>query len=125
MHALLMFGLLALGLAIPAVFLGLSRARSVHAGHQAALRYLGAGADGAVGDLGPATRWFAGIARRMTPAGFMESVRGRLSDLGTDLSAERFLAFKAIGGAAGATLGLWTMSSSFGTGLLVLAILAP
>jgi tight adherence protein C len=124
---LLWFGLMALAAAIPAVMVGLSRARTVQAGHQAAIRYLGTGPGiDAVGrDLGPATRWFAGLARRISPAGLLERTRTKLSDLGSERSAEQFLAFKGMAGAAGAVFGLWTMSSGFGMGLMVMAIAAP
>ncbi|MCA1726714.1 MAG: type II secretion system F family protein [Actinobacteria bacterium] len=127
MGALLIVGLISVAAAVPAVILGLSRSRTVHAGHQAALRYLGAGAgvDPGGTTLTPATRMFGALARRLTPGGFLGATRTRLVDLGADVSAERFLAFKGMGGVAGAVMGLWTMSSSVPMGLLVGGILAP
>lgn len=122
---MLIIGLLALAVSVPAVIVGLSRTRTVHAGHQATLRYLGSAGGTELSDTGPAIRWFSGIATRLTPGGFLESVRVRLADLGADLSAERFLAYKGMGLATGAVLGLWTMSSSFGLGLTVLVLIAP
>jgi tight adherence protein C len=122
---MLIIGLLALAVSVPAVIVGLSRTRTVHAGHQATLRYLGSTGGAELSDTGPAIRWFSGIASRLTPGGFLESVRVRLADLGADVSAERFLAYKGMGLATGAVLGLWTMSSSFGLGLTVLVLMAP
>lgn len=122
---MLIIGLVALAISVPAVVVGLSRTRTVHAGHQATLRYLGSSAGAELPHSGPAIRWFSGIAARLTPGGFLESVRVRLADLGADVSAERFLAYKGMGLASGAVLGLWTMSSSVALGLTVLALIAP
>ena len=58
-------------------------------------------------------------------AAFLEGTRSKLSDLGANISAERFLAYKGMGLAIGAVLGLWTMASSFGLGMLVLLLMAP
>ncbi len=126
MGLLLVIGLAALAASIPALALGMSRARTVQAGHHAAMRYLGGtnGIEGAA-DGGPAIRWFGGIARRLTPAGFLEGTRSKLSDLGANISAERFIAYKGMTLAIGVVLGLWTMASSFALGMTVLVLMAP
>jgi tight adherence protein C len=127
MSFLLVIALLSLAAAVPAVALGLGRARTVQAGHHAAMRYLGSGPgiDGSERELGTASRWFASAAGRLTPGGFLESVRGRLSDLGSDLSAERFLAYKGMAGFTGGLVGLWTIGANPALGLAVMATLGP
>lgn len=123
---MLAIALVALAVSIPLVAAGLARTRAVHAGHHAALRYLGSRDTETAAEVsGPAVRWFAAIGRRLTPGGFIESARGRLRDLGSDLAVERFLAYKAMGLAGGIALGLWTMSASFSLGLVVLLLVAP
>lgn len=127
MSVLLIVGLVALAAAVPAVALGISRARTVQAGTHAAIRYLGSngGIDGQGRPLGPAGRWFASVAARLSPRGSLEATRSKLADLGSDLSAERFLALKGMAAITGGVLGLWTMASNAALGLLVMAILAP
>jgi tight adherence protein C len=123
---LLFAGVAALAAAVPLTLLGLARARVAQAGRREAVRYLGEG-DGVAraGALGPTGRLFAGLGRRLTRPGYLERTRERLGSLGSDLAVERFLAYKGMGAAAGAVLGLWSMAGNAGLGFAVLVILAP
>ncbi|SRR6266545_6738012 len=121
-------GLLALFAAVPLMFAAAARTRTVHAVARDAVRYLGKDAgfvDAGEAELTPTYRLFASLGRRITPAGFMARTRERLSYLGSDLSAERILAYKAMGAAGGAVFGIWTMAGNVILGLVVLLIVTP
>jgi tight adherence protein C len=124
MASLLYIGLMALAAAVPLVALGLSRSRAAHALERDTVRYLGEEGfvQGEEVPPSPTTRFFAAIGRRVTPAGYLETLRDRLAKAGRPISPERHVAAKAIGGSAGILLGLWTASSRPLVGLVLAGV---
>ncbi|MGH2651211.1 MAG: type II secretion system F family protein, partial [Actinomycetota bacterium] len=124
MASLLYIGLMALAAAVPLVALGVSRARASQALEKDTVRYLGE--EGFVAGheepASPTMRFFAAIGRRVTPAGYLETLRERLLRASRPIAPERHVAAKAIGGTAGVLLGLWTASSRPFLGLVLAVV---
>lgn len=129
---LLIFGATCGALSLPVLWWAVSGNRPSTAAGQLVSGSAGAGDlraavlahDGHDRAVGPALEWLAGVARRFTPAGMMESLEHKTMLAGSPAGwpTERLLAAKLLlGGVAGA-LGLLRFMASPGSGGLLYAV---